>query len=252
MLAWNMNRDVAEARLFEIGSVYELSSSSSNEGRVEPKRACLGATAAAVRASLPVGGVLDVSKDEHATAVETFRGFKGDVENLLAAFAGEPIYDRETAEYFHPGRSARVRVNGTVVAQFGQIHPDVAGARKLRQDVFLAEFDLETLYKIGLRPARFAALGKYPAVERDFSFVFSDDVAFEEMQKAVANLNIAELREFRPVEIFRGGSIAAGKYSVLLRARFQSGERTLREDEVSQWSGKMVAALNSLGGVQRM
>ncbi len=248
ILAWNMNHDVAEARLFEIGSVYGFS----GEARVEPKRACLGATAAAVRASLAVGGALDVSTGEHAAAVETFRGFKGDVENLLAAFASEPTYDRETAEYFHPGRSARTRVNGTVVAQFGQIHPDVAAARKLRQDVYLAEFDLEQLYELGLRRVRFRSLGKYPAVERDFSFVFSDDVSFIEMRKAVAELAIAELREFRPVEIFRGGSIAAGKYSVLLRARFQSAERTLREDEVAQWSGKIVAALSSLGGVQRV
>ena len=75
---------------------------------MEPRRACLGATAAAVRASLPLGGALDVSKDEHAAAAETFRGFKGDVENLLAAFAGETSYDRETAEYFHPdGRRGR-------------------------------------------------------------------------------------------------------------------------------------------------
>ena len=193
-----------------------------------------------------------MSKGEHAAAAETFRGFKGDVENLLAAFAGEVSYDRETAEYFHPGRSARARVNGAVVAQFGQIHPEVAAARKLRQDVFLAEFDLEQLYKIGLRPVKFAPLGKYPAVERDFSFVFADEVSFEEMRAAVTALSIAELREFRPVEIFRGGSIAAGKYSALLRVRFQSAERTLREDEVAQWSGKIVAALAGLGGVQRV
>ena len=248
MLAWNLNRDVAEARLFEMGRVYEAS----DDSRVEPRRACLGATAAAVRASLPVGGALDVSKGEQAAAAEAFRGFKGDVENLLAAFAGEVTYDRETAEYFHPGRSARARVNGAVVAQFGQIHPEVAAARKLRQDVFLAEFDLEQLYKNGLRPVKFTPLGKYPAVERDFSFVFADEVSFEEMRKAVAGLNVAELREFRPVEIFRGGSIAAGKYSVLLRVRFQSDERTLREDEVAQWSGKIVAALTGLGGAQRV
>jgi phenylalanyl-tRNA synthetase beta chain len=248
MLAWNMNRDVAEARLFEMGSVYGLSS----EGRVEPRRACLGATAAAVRAALPLGGALDVSKDEHALAAETFRGFKGDVENLLAAFAGEPTYDRETAEYFHPGRSARARVNGRMVAQFGQIQPEVAGARKLRQDVYLAEFDLEQLYELGLRRVRFRPLGKYPAVERDFSFVFPDDVTFLDMRKRVAELVVAELRDFRPVEIFRGGSIAAGKYSVLLRARFRSAERTLREDEVAHWSGKIVAALTGLGGVQRV
>ena len=248
MLAWNLNRDVAEARLFEMGSVYEQAGGE----RVEPRRACLGATAAAVRASLPAGGGLDVSKGEHATAAETFRGFKGDVESLLAAFAGDVSYDRETAEHFHPGRSARARANGAVVAQFGQVHPEVAVARKLRQDVYLAELDLEQLYKHGLRVVKFAPLGKYPAVERDFSFVFADEVSFEEMRKSVADLRVAELREFRPMEIFRGGAIASGKYSVLLRVRLQSGERTLREDEVAQWSGKIVVALTGLGGVQRV
>ena len=252
MLAWNLNRDVPEARLFEMGGVYELSVGLSGESRVEPRRACLGTTAAAVRSALPAGGTLDVSPGEHAAAAEAFRGFKGDVENLLAAFAGEVSYDRETAEYFHPGRSARARVNGALVAQFGQIHPEVVAARKLRQDVYLAEFDLEQLYQLGLRPVKFAALGKYPSVERDFSFVFADSVSFEQISKAVAVLHIAELSEFGPVEIFRGGSIAAGKYSMLLRARFQSAERTLREDEVAQWSGQIVAALVNSGGVQRV
>ena len=248
MLARNLNRDEPEARLFEIASVYEFVDGQ----RVEPRRACLGATAAAVKASLPAGGGLDVSTGEHAAAAETFRGFKGDVESLLAAFAGDVSYDREAADYFHPGRSARARVNGRVVAQFGQVHPEVAAARKLRQDVFLAEFDLEQLYKNGPRPVKVAAPGKYPAVERDFSFVFGDEVLFEQMRNAVAAVGIAELREFLPVEIFRGGSIAAGKYSALLRVKFQSSGRTLREDEVAQWSAKIVAGLTGLGGVQRV
>ena len=248
MLARNLNRDVAEARLFEMATVYE----SPNGERVEPMRACLGATSAAVRAALPSGGALDVSKGEQAAAAEAFRGFKGDVENLLAAFAGDTSFDRETAEYFHPGRSARARLDGAEVAQFGQIHPDVAAVRKLRQDVFVAEFDFEQLYKQGLRPVQFAPLAKYPAVERDFSFVFADSVSFGDMQKALEIVSVTELREFRPVEIFRGGSIAAGRYSILLRVKFQSGERTLREDEITQWSEKIVTALTGLGGVQRV
>ena len=213
-----MNRDVPEARLFEMGSVYELSGGE----RVEPRRACLGATAAAVRASLPTGGALDVSKGEHAAAAEAFRGFKGDVENLLAAFAGEASYDRETAEYFHPGRSARARLNGAVVAQFGQIHPEVAAARKLRQDVFLAEFDLEQLYRLGLRPVKFAPLGKYPAVERDFSFVFADEVSFEAMRAGCGSVGDCRIERVSssgdfPRRIDCGGEIfrvAAGAVSV--------------------------------------
>jgi len=247
MLAWNLNRDVPEARLFEMGGVYEMF----NGERIEPRRACLGSTAAAVRGSMPVGSKLDVSKGEHAAAAEAFRGFKGDVENLLAAFSGEVRYEAGTTGYYHPGRSARAVMDGVVVAEFGQVDPAVVETRKLRQDVFLAEIDLEQLYDFGLRTVKFAPLGKYPAVERDFSFIFADTVTFAQMQKAAVATGFTELRSFIPVEIFRGGSIPAGKYSVLLRVKFQSSERTLREDEVAQWSSKIVAALNALGGVQR-
>ena len=83
MLAWNLNRDSENVRLFEMGRVYEMRGGE----RVEPARACLGATLAAVKGSLPAGGMLDVSKGEQAAAAEAFRSFKGDVENLLAAFA---------------------------------------------------------------------------------------------------------------------------------------------------------------------
>ncbi|HVM94446.1 MAG TPA: phenylalanine--tRNA ligase subunit beta [Terriglobales bacterium] len=247
MLAWNLNRDVADARLFEIGNIYQMS-----EGeRVEPRRACLGATATAVRASLPAAAVLDVSKGEHALSVEAFRGFKGDVENLLEPFSYDLTFDRNVPEYFHVGRSGRVCAQGAVVAQFGQIHPAIAAARKLRQDVFVAEFDLEHLYKLGLRRVKYSPLGRYPAVERDFSFVFADEVTFEQVRTAVASLGLPTLRALRPLEIFRGGSIAAGKYSILLRVKFQSNERTLREDEIAAWSAKIVDALTRLGGVQR-
>jgi phenylalanyl-tRNA synthetase beta chain len=249
MLAWNLNHDSENARLFEMGQVYEAGVGQ----QVEPRRACLGATLAAVKAALPASAVLDVSKGEDAAAVETFRCFKGDIENLLAAFACEQLtFDRQTADYYHPGRSARALVDGAVVAQFGQTHPGVAAERKLRQDIFLAELDIEQLYRHGLRQVRFSALPRYPAVDRDFSFIFADSVLFEEMQKAVAAVRVPELREFRPVEIFRGGSIEAGKYSILLRTTFQSSARTLREDEVAHWSGKIVAALQELGGVQRV
>jgi len=200
MLAWNLNRDVPDASLFEMGSTYEVS----NGERVEPRRMCLGATVSSVRASLPVGGALDVSKGEQAVAAEAFRGFKGDIENLLEEFAGGVSYDRGASDYFHPGRSARALVNGATVAQFGEVHPSVVGARKLRQGVFIAEIDLEQLYKLGLRTIKYSPLGKYPAVERDFSFVFGDAVSFDQIRESISSLRIAELRDLRPAEVFRG------------------------------------------------
>ena len=246
MLAWNLNRDSENVRLFEMGRVYEMRFG-------EPARLCLGATLTAVKGSLPASRTLDVSEGEQAASAEAFRSFKGDVENLLAPLASRELtFDRETAEYFHPGRSARALMDGTVVAQFGQIAQGVKAERKLRQDVFLAEINLERLHAIGLRTVRFAPLGKYPAVERDFSFVFGDNVEFEVMRRAVMGLGISELREFEPVEIFRGGAIGAGKYSILLRVRLQSDDGTLRDEQVAGWSAQIVGSLQGLGGVQRV
>jgi phenylalanyl-tRNA synthetase beta chain len=142
-------------------------------------------------------------------------------------------------------------LDGAAVAQFGQIHPDIAAARKLRQDVFVAEIYLDRLYQHDLRQVRYEALPRFPAVERDFSFVFDDGVEFEKIRKSITGLGITELRSFVPVEIFRGEKVGAGKYSILMRARLQSSERTLRDDEVAQWAGQIAKALEGLSGVQR-
>jgi phenylalanyl-tRNA synthetase beta chain len=237
MLAYNLNRGNVHVRLFEAGNVFQAA----GEKTAEFKRICMGATGGASRASV----------HQSARAISFF-DIKGDVEVLLAPFQSAGIeYKAEAAEYYHPGRSACAKMKGEVVAQFGQIHPDIAAGRKLKQDIFVAEIHLDRLYRHGLRALRYEALPRYPAVERDFSFIFNDSVAFTKLDKIVAGLGLGELRSFVPVEIFRGGSIPAGKYSLLLRATFQSGERTLREDEVGRWSGEIVKALESLGGTLR-
>ena len=91
-----------------------------------------------------------------------------------------------------------------------------------KQDVFVAEIYLDRLYQHDLRQVRYEALPRFPAVERDFSFVFDDGVEFEKIHQSVTALGIAELRSFVPVEIFRGEKVGAGKYSILMRAKFQS------------------------------
>jgi phenylalanyl-tRNA synthetase beta chain len=237
MLAYNLNRGSENVRLFEAGNVFEAA----GEKTAEFKRVCMGAT----------GSALDTSVHQAARALSFF-DLKGDVETLLAAFYHGGIeYKAEAAEYYHPGRSACAVMDGEVVAQFGLIHPEIATGRKLKQDIFVAELYLDRLFKCGLRAVRYEALSRYPAVERDFSFIFDDAVGFARMEKAVAGLGLSELRSFVPVEIFRGGAIPAGRYSLLLRATFQSSERTLREGEVGRWSGAIVETLGKLGGSMR-
>ncbi len=245
MLAYNLNRGSDNVRLFEAGNVFEASGTKA----LEAKRICIGATgnvdAEVVRGLAPGAAARPFS----------FFDLKGDVEGLLAPFSQWTLYyDSHTADYYHPGRSARAVLDGATVAQFGQIHPDVAAARKLRQDVFVAEIYLDRLYQHDLRQARYEALARFPAVERDFSFVFDDGVEFAKIYASVCGLGIVELRTFVPVEIFRGEStcfVTEGSYSILMRAKLQSSERTLRDDEVAQWAEQIVKALVSLGGTQR-
>ncbi|MFI5260876.1 MAG: phenylalanine--tRNA ligase subunit beta, partial [Candidatus Paceibacteria bacterium] len=244
MLAYNLNRGSDNVRLFESGKVFEASGADPKS--LETKRISIGATgsvdAEVVRGLAPGAAARPFS----------FFDLKGNIESLLAPFNHWTLYyDAQTADYYHPGRSARAVLDGATVAQFGQIHPDVAAARKLRQDVFVAEIYLDRLYQHDLRQVRYEALPRFPAVERDFSFVFDDGVEFEKIHQSVSGLGIAELRSFVPVEIFRGEKVGAGKYSILMRAKLQSSERTLRDDEVALWAGQIAKALEGLGGAQR-
>jgi phenylalanyl-tRNA synthetase beta chain len=240
MLAYNLNRGADNVLLFEAGSVFEATGA----GTAEPKRICMGASSASLQKAQGWG-----ARDGG------FFDLKGDVESLLHIFQHESLnFDAQTADYYYPGRSARALVDGALVAQFGQLHPDIAAARKLRQSVFIAELYLDRLYPQGLRAIRYQPLPRYPAIERDFSFVFDEGVTFGKIRKAVAGLELPDLRSFVPVEIFRGGStrwITTGNYSLLLRARFQSAERTLREDEVARWSARIITELEGLGGKLR-
>jgi phenylalanyl-tRNA synthetase beta chain len=245
MLAYNLNRGTENVRLFEIGEVYETIAA----GAAEHKRICLGATVSALNSSISQGALLDRSKDSE---VDVFRALKGDVETLLGLFDHQSlVFNSDTADHYVPGHSAQALMDGEAVAQFGLLHPQTATSRKLRQDVMVAEIFADKLYQHGLRKVQYEPLPRFPEVERDFSFLFPDQVTFAAIEMNVRALELTELRSFAPVEIFRGGSVPTRRYSILLRANFQSLERTLREDEVAEWSQKVVDRLTALGGTQR-
>jgi phenylalanyl-tRNA synthetase beta chain len=236
MLAWNLNRGASDVRLFEIGHVF---SAPSEESTKETPMLSIGATGNAVPPNVQAPG-----------RTYSFFDLKGDIETLLGAFDIQQL-QFEPSDNFHPGRGARVLADGRVIAEFGQIRQQVAAARKLKQEIYLAQVDLDRLFALPLHLPRYQPLSRFPAVDRDFSFTFADSVSFQQVQSAVHALNIGDLQSFAPVEIFRGGALPAGRYSVLLRAQFQSDDRTLRDDEVAQWSAQIIQALETLGGTLR-
>jgi phenylalanyl-tRNA synthetase beta chain len=90
---------------------------------------------------------------------------------------------------------------------------------------------------------RFKSLPKYPAVERDFSFVLDDGITFARVDETIRALQIPEVQSVEAADLFRGGQVPAGKFSLMIRVTFQSAEATLTEAQLVDFSTRIVGAL---------
>ncbi|MFZ0662053.1 MAG: phenylalanine--tRNA ligase subunit beta [Acidobacteriaceae bacterium] len=233
MLALNLNRDVEDAALFEAGTVFSGSPEKVDE-----------------RPALAIGATGRAFGDQAAD----FYDLKGTVDALLTKFSSRSVYFDKLLlpAWLHPGRGARAVLDGSTVAYFGQLHPAEAEQRKLKQAVLVGEIYLDRLYRQPLRQPAARELSRYQPVRRDFSLLFPDATSWATIEEALGGLNIAELRSFAPSEVLRGvKAVPSGHFSLLLGTVFQSQERTLREEELQEFSQKIVAAMETIGGKLR-
>jgi phenylalanyl-tRNA synthetase beta chain len=84
-------------------------------------------------------------------------------------------------------------------------------------------------------------------VRRDFSLILDESVAWEEIDQALAALQIPELVEWRVREVFRDARLGAKEYSLLMGATFQAADRTLREEELQNFQVRVVEAVGKAG-----
>jgi phenylalanyl-tRNA synthetase beta chain len=239
MIAGNLHRDVADVRLFELGTVF-----SGTTDKVEERPAvAFGA----------VGSLPEQTPLHPARAIE-FHDIKGVIEQLLARFQSCTIYfDRFELDaglmppWLHPFRSARVVVDGSTVGWFGQLHPREAAARKLKEIVLAGELYLDRLYQHPLRKTVARDISRFQPVRRDFSLVLDQSVSWEKVDKALAALEIPELVDWRVLEVFRDARLGANDYSLLLGATFQAADRTLRDEELQSFQALVVEAVSKAG-----
>jgi phenylalanyl-tRNA synthetase beta chain len=239
MIAGNLNRDVSDVRLFEVGTVF-----SGNTEKVEERPSlAFGAVG-----SLPEQGALQAAR-----AIE-FHDVKGAVEQVVERFQSRAVdFDRFpaeaglTPEWLHPYRAARVVVEGVTVGWFGELHPREAAARKVKEAVLVGELYLDRLYRLPLRQPIAKEISRFQPVRRDFSLVLDESIAWEKIDRAVAGLQIPELVEWRAREVFRDRKLGVGEYSLLLGVTFQAADRTLREEELQSFQARVVEAVGKVG-----
>ncbi len=247
MLSHNLNRDVKDVRLFEQGQIFT--------GIVPADSSFIDAVHESPQLSLGLTGS-PTTTDRYTAQSPLFFELKGAIESVLSLFTppGGPSAIAFTAEapaWLEPGRSATALLNNQPIAHFGELTASETQKRKLRQPVYLAQLDLAKLYELPLKKITAHDLSRFQAVERDFSFVFPDTTQWHTIAYAIRALAIPELQSLKPIEVWRDAKKYPGVYSLLLRTVFQSHDRTLRDDELTQWSTQIIETLTALGGTLR-
>ncbi len=247
MIAGNLNRDVPDVRLFEMGTVFSGSTDKVDE-----------------RPALAFGavGALPQESALHSGRAFDFFDVKGVVEQVVSRFEMRGMYfDRFpadaglTPEWLHPYRSSRVVADGLTVGWFGQLHPREAEARKIhkiKDAVFIGELYLDRLYKLHLRRPVAREISRYQPVRRDFSLILDESIDWETIDRAMAGLQIPELVDWRVREVFRDARLGAKDYALLLGATFQAPDRTLREEELQKFQAQVVETVGKAGARLRV
>jgi phenylalanyl-tRNA synthetase beta chain len=240
-LEWNLNRGQRNLRLFEISRAYRWNGAAPEERPI----LTIGATGMAREKS-----VAETPREF------SFADLKGDLERI-GELAGGFQWNAGGPAWLHPARVATIALgaekNATGVA--GQLARGVAEKLKLRQEIFVGEILLEPFYAAcdaARKALRYSPVSKYQSVERDFSLVLNDGVTFAQVSSAIRALGIDELISVEAVDVFRGGNVPAGQYSLLVRVTFQSAASTLTDAQLNHFSTRIAEALHEkLGAALR-
>src|SRR2546428_10297050 len=195
----NHSRKVPRIRVFEVGRVY-LRDASAQDGPL---------SVAGVRQPVRIGAaaygpVLDEQWDTPARGVDFF-DVKADLENLIAPL---PVrFEPAAHPALHPGRSARVLVDGQPAGWIGELHPKWQQKYELPQPPVLFEVEAESLESLPLpRPE---VPSEYPPVVRDMALLFDANTPVQAGFDAIQAENPPPARAVRLVCLYRGENLPA-------------------------------------------
>jgi len=213
VLRTNLARRQDRIRVFEVGRCFRRSGA----GYDQPLR--LG--------GLAYGDALPEQWGAARRPVDLF-----DVKGDLAALASPRALTTERSDHpaLHPGRAARVQVDGTAIGWLGELHPRVVKEFDLPRSAVLFEVDLAPLLARTLPSAW--PVAKLPIVRRDLAIVVDDGVPAQEILTALEAGKPAQIDTIRLFDVYRGAGIASGKKSLAILVLMQDTERTLTDAEI--------------------
>jgi phenylalanyl-tRNA synthetase beta chain len=157
-----------------------------------------------------------------------FFDLKGDLELLLTPSSA--TFARAVHPALHPGRSARVLVDGKAIGFVGELHPQWQQKYDLPLAPVLFEVDLEALTMAHL--PQHAEVSRQPLVIRDIAVVVDQGLEFQQLLAGLSTHRPAIVREIRLFDLYVGRGVEAGKKSLAFRIVMQDTQKTLLEAEV--------------------
>ncbi|MGH8683013.1 MAG: phenylalanine--tRNA ligase subunit beta [Burkholderiales bacterium] len=238
---YNLNRKLSRVRVFEVGRVF-LRDPGVTDGDLE---------VAGVRQPVRVGAIAFGPAFEEQWGVREravdFFDLKGDVELLFAPRQARFVNAVHPA--LHPGRSARVEVEGVAAGWIGELHPRWLQKYELPAASVAFELDAEPLLAVPLpRPME---VSRFPAVIRDLAVLVDEGVPAQALLDALSKARPGLVQEVRLFDLYRGEGVRKGKKSLAFRVVMQDTGKTLTDAEVDAAMADLEQLLIARYGAQR-
>lgn len=239
-IAHNMRHRQSRVRVFELGRVFRRNPEVRDgdltvAGVDQPNRLAAAAW----------GPALDEQWGAPTRPVD-FYDVKADLAALLGQRAAALQYVPDVHPALHPGRSARLELDGVTVGWIGELHPRWAQQAELGQAPVLFEIDADAIAS-GSMPV-LAELSRQPVVIRDLAVWVEAGASYQELLKTLtrtiaADANLSVVRDIRLFDVWRDKSAGNEEKSLALRFWLQNPEATLDDATVDEC---MAALLQSL------
>ena len=242
-LRHNLARKVDRVRVFESGRAFLRTDAAPDERR--PDKAVKGYDQPRRIAGLAYGLALGEQWGESARRVDFF-DVKGDVEALIAPQRAEFVQAAHPA--LHPGRAARIELEGRPVGWIGEIHPRLQQQYDLAAPATVFELDLEPLLTVGL--PRYREVSRFPAVVRDLAVVVDDTAPARALLAALLADGPPVVRDVKLFDLYRGPGVEKGRKSLAFRVVMQDTARTLTDAEADAAMARLTEILASRYGAK--
>lgn len=181
---------------------------------------------------------------------EDFFSLRTTVEALLEHTGVSYAIAPTDAPYLHPGRRAAL-VNGeTVLAELGEVHPDVAENYDLPQRAYIAHIDMDSLFSLAQPMGHVRPIARFPLVSRDLALVMPDKQPVGPVMDAMKAACGKMLESIALFDVFRGSQVGEGFKSVAFSLSFRAEDHTLTDDEIVALMNKVLKVCKEQFGAE--